>query len=86
MFVDNYKKFKREIINQYELYCLEYAETRGTPQCIDDYINAFINNIDYELRYNSGVLEEVYDILNDDDIDEIEKQIEHMLIDYEYND
>ena len=80
----NYEEFKNELIEQYENYCLEYAETRGTPQSIDDYIDSFMNNIDYELRYNSGVLEEVYDILNDNDIDAIEKQIEHILKDYEY--
>ena len=84
MFINNYEEFKSELINQYEIYCLEYAETKGTPQSIDDYIDSFMNNIDYELRYNSGVLEEVYDILNADDIDTIEKEIEKILIDYEY--
>ena len=39
MFINNYEEFKSELINQYEIYCLEYAETKGTPQSIDDYID-----------------------------------------------
>ena len=78
------EEFKKGLLEAYEGYCVEIINENGTT-AIDELIDGFINLIDFDLRFSAGILEEMKPIFNTTDIEEIEKQIEQMIKDYEYN-
>ena len=83
--VINMEEFKKDLFDAYEKYCVEIVYENGYTY-IDELIDGFMNVIDFRLQYTAGILEDMEKIFNTSDIEEIEKQIEHMIKDYEYND
>ena len=79
------EEFKKDLFDAYEKYCVEIVYENGYTY-IDELIDGFMNVIDFRLQYTAGILEDMEKIFNTSDIEEIEKQIEHMIKDYEYND
>ena len=77
------EEFKKELFDAYEKHCVEIINENGNTY-IDELIDSFMNVVDFDLRYTAGILEDMEEIFNTTDIEEIEKQIEHMLKDYEY--
>ena len=78
------KEFKEELINAYEEYCIDYMNEEGRAT-IEEYIEGFIWQLDFTLRYSGEGLFELTQLFNTSDIEAIEKEIENILKDYEYN-
>lgn len=76
--------FKKELFDAYERHCVEIVNENGNTY-IDELIESFMNVVDFDLRYTAGILEDMEEIFNTSDIEKIEKEIEHMIKDYEYN-
>lgn len=78
------EKFKKELINAYEEYCIDYMNEEGRAT-IEEYIEGFIWQLDHTLRYSGEGLFELTKLFNTSDIEAIEKEIEKILKDYEFN-
>ena len=77
------EEFKKELFDAYERHCINVMNEDGNVT-IEEFIDSFINIVDFDLRYTSGILEDMEEIFHTSDIEEIEKQIEDMIKDYEY--
>lgn len=78
------ENFKKDLFNAYERHCINVMNEDGNVS-IEEFIDSFIHWIDFDLRYTAGVLEDMEKVFNTENIEEIEKEIEKMLIDYEFN-
>ena len=78
------KEFKKELINAYERHCINYMNEEGQAT-IEEYIESFIWQLDFTLRYSGEGLFELTKLFNTSDIDKIEEEIEKILKDYEFN-
>lgn len=78
------EEFKKELINAYENHCIDYMNEEGRAT-IEEYIESFIYNLDHTLRYSGEGLDELTKLFNTSDIEEIEKEIEKILQEYEFN-
>ena len=76
--------FKKDLFDAYEKHCVEMVNENGNTS-IDELIDSFMEVIDFRLQYTAGVLEDMEKIFNTSDIEKIEKEIEDMIKDYEYN-
>ena len=77
------EEFKKELFDAYERHCINVMNEDGNVT-IEEFIDSFINIVDFDLRYPAGILEDMEKIFHTSDIEEIEKQIEDMIKDYEY--
>ena len=77
------EEFKKELFDAYERHCINVMNEDGNVT-IEEFIDSFMNIVDFDLRYTAGILEDMEEIFHTSDIAEIEKQIEDMIKDYEY--
>ena len=78
------EEFKKDLFDAYEKHCVEIIYENGYTY-VDELIDSFMNVVDFDLRYTAGILEDMEKVFNTSDIEKIEKEIEHMIKDYEYN-
>lgn len=78
------ENFKKDLFDAYEKHCIDYMNEEGKAT-IEEYIESFIDGLDHTLRYYGEGLDELIELFNTSDLLEIEKEIEKILIEYEYN-
>lgn len=76
------EELKKDIINAYDEHVIDCMNESGILK-IDEYIESFINYVDFELRTSGENLEELQELFNTEDITEICEHIKKILQDYE---
>lgn len=78
----NLEELKKDTIKAYDAHVIDCMNESGILKT-EEYIDSFIEWVDFNLRYYGEGLEELQELFETDDIMKITEQIKNILYEYE---